>query len=129
MIPKINFITLSVRDLKESVEFYQKAFDFEISDLNAVLCVFVLQDNFFLAIQENSAFSLQSGENFSEIKSSGFILSHFVESAEEVDQIINRMIKLGCKVVERLDESWGYYVSFRDINGHCWEIAHHRINL
>lgn len=126
MQSKINFITLSVNNLEESVEFYQKAFQFEISDINKVLCVFVLQDDFYIAIQERTIFSLQSGENALEIKSSGFILSHIVNSDQEVDEIIERMMSFGCKVTERLDEKWGYYVSLRDINGHCWEVANHK---
>jgi len=123
---KINFITLSVNNLDESVEFYQKAFEFKISDINKALCVFALNDDFYLAIQERNIFSLQSGENSLDVKFSGFILSHIVNSVKEVDDIIDRMISFGCIITERLDEKWGYYVSFRDINGHCWEIANHK---
>ena len=86
MRSKINFITLAVSNLQESIKFYREVFQFEINEQDENLCLFKLEDNFYLTLQTRKDFILQSGDNNSSFQSAGFILSHNAESIEEVDE-------------------------------------------
>lgn len=124
MKSKINFITLAVNNLQKSKRFYSEAFNFKISQEDNDLCLFSLEDNFHIALQQKEDFTEQSGLPVASVLSSGFILSINVDSSDEVELNFKRMEKLGCNRTKTLDESWGYSVLFTDINGHGWEIVY-----
>jgi hypothetical protein len=53
------------------------------------------------------------------------ILALSAESREEVDQMINKVIKAGGnESKEPQDHGWMYERGFEDINGHLWEIIY-----
>jgi len=123
MKPKINFITLSVSDLEESISFYKNVFGFPVSDKSENLCLFELLDNFYLTIQTRSEFFDQAENENADVLSAGFILSHTAASRFEVDDVVEKALESGAIKIKSLDENWGYSVTFRDINGHHWEIV------
>lgn len=120
MRPKINFLTLSVAHLDQAVSFYTEVFGFPVSERSDELCLFDLEDDFFLAVQRQEDFRLQTRSR--ENHSGGFILSHNATSADEVDQIVAKALSFGAEKTETMDEGWGYSVTFRDPEGHHWEI-------
>lgn len=126
MKPKINFITLAVNDLEESIAFYSRVFNFRISEQSEDLCLFELEDDFYLAIQNSASFSVQTANKQVGVLSAGFILSHTASSLEEVDALVRTAEQFGCKKTKMLDEDWGYSVTVRDINGHHWEMVFFR---
>jgi predicted lactoylglutathione lyase len=91
MKPKINFITLAVTDLNQSIDFYKNGFGFPskgIRDGNEEHCMFDLDDEFSLVLYRRQDFlALTANPNQTE-KSSGFILSHTAQSKEEVIEIL-----------------------------------------
>ena len=120
MKPKINFITLAVENLEKSIKFYENAFGFSVSESNESLCLFELEDDFYLVLSQKEEFKKQVGELE---KSSGFILSHAAETKKELEQIVAKAEKSGAKRVKVLDEDWGYSVTLSDLDGHHWEIV------
>ena len=126
MKPKINFITLSVTDLEESISFYKNVFGFPVSDKSENLCLFELLDNFYLTIQTRSEFFDQAENDNADVLSAGFILSHTAASRFEVDDVVEKALEYGAIKTTSLDENWGYSVTFKDINGHHWEIVYMR---
>ena len=114
MKPKINFITVSVKDMKKSKKFYKETFDFPISEENDELCLFELNDNFYFAIQQNTTFLNQTNQSDKNLTTNSFILSHETESRKKVDTIVKKAEQNGAKKVKTLDEDWGYSVTIAD---------------
>ena len=57
------------------------------------------------------------------LESSEVIFAISVESREEVDEMINNVIKAGgIEPRESQDHGWMYGRSFQDIDGHLWEV-------
>lgn len=122
MRDKINFITLGVDDLNHSISFYRTLFGFAISEQDEDLCLFELQNGFYLAITTRVALSSQVDDINGGVNSGGVVLSQYANSKEEVNNIIQMAVSLGAMQLTTLDEVWGYSVTFKDINGHHWEI-------
>lgn len=121
MRPKINFITLAVEDLKKSIAFYKNAFGLTISDMNENLCLFEMEDDFYLVLSQKEDFAKQV-DNFR--GSSGFILSNSVVSKKEMEQVVSKAEKFGAKRVKELNEEWGDSITIMDLDGHHWEIVY-----
>jgi uncharacterized protein len=123
MKAKINIITLAVRDMAASKSFYEQAFDFMASDVSEDLCVFPLEGELFLTLQQvENRLPQALPEEPQEAFSAGFILSHNVDSKEEVDVVVMRAEAAGAQKVTTLIEEWGYSVTIIDLDGHHWEI-------
>lgn len=121
MSAKINFITLAVENILRARDFYTVVFGFPLSDQTNELCLFALDDHFYLALQQRLDFAAQTQ---SRAASGGFILTYKTASAVAVEKIVGVAEKLGATRLETLDEAWGYSVTFRDLDGHHWEILH-----
>lgn len=122
---KINFITLSVRDLALAERFYTSVFGFPVSERSDALCLFELEDNFSLVLQQHEDFLNQADYTHKDgPNSSGFILSQYAASKEIVDTLVAKAVAHGAQKVKVMDESWGYSVTFKDPDGHHWEIVH-----
>lgn len=121
MRPKINFITLAVENLEKSISFYKKAFGLEISDVNKSLCLFEMEDDFYLVLCQKEDFAKQVlGLN----GSSGFILSNSVASKKEMEEVVTKAEKFGAKRVKELNEDWGHSITLQDLDGHHWEFVY-----
>ena len=121
MRPKINFITLAVENLEQSISFYKKAFGLEISDVNESLCLFEMEDDFYLVLCQKEDFAKQVvGLN----GSSGFILSNSVVSKKEMEDVVTKAEKFGAKRVKELNEEWGFSITIQDLDGHHWEFVY-----
>lgn len=121
MRPKINFITLAVNDIRKSIAFYKNAFGLSVSDSNESLCLFEMEDDFYLVLSKKDDFSKQV-ENLN--GSSGFILSNSVSSKKEMLQIVEKAEKFGAKRIKELNEEWGDSITIADLDGHHWEFVY-----
>lgn len=121
MRPKINFITLAVDNLEKSIAFYKNAFGLSVSDQNANLCLFEMEDDFYLVLSQKEDFAKQVNDFKG---SSGFILSNSVVSKKEMEQIVSKAEKFGAKRVKELNEEWGDSITIMDLDGHHWEIVY-----
>lgn len=121
MRPKINFITLAVENLEKSISFYKKAFGLEISDVNESLCLFEMEDDFYLVLCQKEDFAKQVVDLNG---SSGFILSNSVASKKEMEDVVTKAEKFGAKRVKELNEEWGHSITIQDLDGHHWEFVY-----
>jgi predicted lactoylglutathione lyase len=126
MKPRINFITLAVRDLRMSFEFYKNGLGWpsqvtveEVQDH----VLFELENGFSLVLYNLEDFSGFTGHPQQTPGTPVFILSQYADSKEEADEAMDRALKAGAQEIgERKDEPWGYTASFADPDGHIWEI-------
>lgn len=121
MRPKINFITLAVENIEKSIAFYKNAFGLSVSDQNENLCLFEMEDDFYLVLSQKEDFAKQVND----LKgSSGFILSNSVTSKKEMEQVVSKAEKFGAKRVKELNEEWGDSITIIDLDDHHWEIVY-----
>lgn len=123
MQQRISLITLGVRDLHESKQFYCKlGFDDRSSDESVV---FFQCGSMVLGLWSRAELAQDSGV----IDAGGWggvTLAYNVSSPEEVDEVIEEARLAGATIVrEPVKVFWGGYSGvFCDLDGHPWEVAH-----
>lgn len=124
MQPRISMITLGVKNLEQSVKFYQKL-GFTRQNNDESVAFFALNGTWlglfgYDALAEDAKISSE-GNGFR-----GFSLSHNVQSETEVDSVFAQAVKAGA-VVTKIPQKvfWGGYNGyFKDPEGYLWEIAY-----
>ena len=121
------FVNLPVKDLNKTVEFFTKLgfrFNPQFTDENAT-CMIVGEDIFIMLLVEKFFRTFTKKEISDATHETEVILALSAESREEVDQMINKVIKAGGnESKEPQDHGWMYERGFEDINGHLWEIIY-----
>jgi len=125
MKPRISMITLGVRDLKASVEFYEHGLGFPRMESPPEVAFFTLNGTWLglygrQALAEDATVSPQ-GSGFE-----AFAMAHNVRSAAEVDDVVRQALEAGASLVKKPQKVfWGGYSGyFKDPDGHLWEVAH-----
>jgi catechol 2,3-dioxygenase-like lactoylglutathione lyase family enzyme len=128
MKPRISMITLGVRDLAKSIEFYDKGLGFPRMDSPPEVAFFTLNGTWLglygrEALAEDAMVSPE-GSGFE-----SFTLAHNVNSEAEVDEVMNQAINAGAILVKKPQKVfWGGYSGyFKDPDGHLWEVAHNTL--
>jgi hypothetical protein len=127
MNPRINFITIAVKDLQKSVRFYKEGFGLPTKGVaeNEGHALFSLADGFSLVLYSHEAFLKVTGQRAENVMSSGFIISHIAASKREVDEILAQALHAGAQQIrETKDEPWGYGANFTDPDGHPLKITY-----
>jgi len=125
MKSKISIITLGVKNVSRSKEFYKKL-GFKLhgdEKENDEHSMFELEGTWLALFQKDR---LAEGVGVTnECESSGFVLAQNVESKEKVDEVTDEMRTAGAEILkEPQDVFWGGYSSYiRDPDGHVWSIA------
>lgn len=119
------FVNLPVKDLNKSVAFFTKlgfAFNPQFTDENAT-CMIVGEDIFVMLLVEKFFKGFTKKEICDTSTSTEAILALSVESREQVDQMMNKVIDSGgSEHREKQDHGWMYARSFEDVDEHLWEI-------
>ena len=125
MKPRLNIVTLGVRDLQKSKTFYKKALGWEAAKGSDNNIVFFNQGGIVVSLYPvdklaDDAMLLPERSGFS-----GVTLAINQDTKEAVAEIFNRAVENGAKsLVEPRDTFWGGYDAyFADPDGHTWEIA------
>jgi catechol 2,3-dioxygenase-like lactoylglutathione lyase family enzyme len=125
MRPYITLITLAVKDVKRSREFYEGVLKFPIkADLGSFVAYEM--NNIVLALYPRPALAKDIGIEDSESGFPGITLAHNVDTKEEVIEIIEKVRKAGCKIVKEPQKvDWGENTGayFADPDGHLWEVT------
>jgi predicted lactoylglutathione lyase len=127
MKPKINLITIPTNDLGKSFAFYRDGLGLSTKGIRKGCedrALFNLNNGLKLVLYQRKEL-LNTAVDTSPINNpEGLIISHFADSREEVDDILERALQAGAKPVGEIkDEPWWYAANFADLDGHQWEIV------
>ncbi|PLX75091.1 MAG: glyoxalase [Azoarcus sp.] len=125
MQPRISMITLGVRDIATSVEFYEKGLGFPRLESPPSVAFFKLNGT-WLGLYGREALAEDAQVPADGSGFSGFALAHNVSSEKEVDGVVARAVKAGATLTKKPQKVfWGGYSGyFKDPDGHLWEVAH-----
>ena len=119
-------ITLGVKDLEESIHFYEHGLGLPRMSFEGDVAFFELSGSWpslypWNALAEDAKVSAV-GEGFC-----GVTLAHNVETKTEVDEVMAQAAKAGATIQKPAqDVFWGGYSGyFSDPDGHLWEVAWH----
>jgi len=125
MKPRISMITLGVRDLAASVQFYEKGLGFPRMESPPEVAFFTLNGS-WLGLYGRDALAEDANVSADGNGFESFALAHNVQSDAEVDAVIKQAVQAGATLVKQAQKVfWGGYSGyFKDPDGHLWEIAH-----
>ncbi|NOH78412.1 VOC family protein [Vibrio sp. RE86] len=126
MEPRVSIITLGVKDLERSYQFYTQL-GFPSSKTPKDGIIFFKTGGVCLALYPLDALAEDVSPKMSitEQGFSGVTLAHNTRSKQEVDEILAKAVTLGAKLEKPAqDVFWGGYSGyFSDPDGYLWEIA------
>ena len=118
------YINLPVKDLKKSISFFTKLgfkFNQKFTDENAT-CMIIGENIFAMLIIEKFFKTFIKKEISDSKKSTEFLLALSLDSREEVDEFLSKVLKAGGKETrEAQDHGFMYARAFEDLDGHIWE--------
>jgi hypothetical protein len=125
MEQRITFITLGVKVLQTSIDFYENKFGWKRSPMSSENIIFFEMNGIFLSLYERGALADDANVDASGNGFKGFTLSHNAGSEQEVDDLINTLRNKGVTIVKEPQKVfWGGYSSYiADPDGFLWEIA------
>ena len=128
MEPRVSIITLGVKDLEASYEFYKNGLGFPTSREEGAPIVFFRIQGTCFALYPIDELAKDIGEGYKRDPSSfsGITLAHNTKEKDQVDQVMALARASGAKIVkEAADTIWGGYSGyFSDPDGYLWEIAY-----
>jgi uncharacterized protein len=126
MEQRLTIITLGVKDLKTSSEFYESKFGWKKTESSNENIVFFQLNGVQLALYPRTKLTEDAtvspeGSGFSDIT-----LSYNTRSEKEVDELIENLRTKKVKIIKEPQKVfWGGYSSYiSDPDGHLWEIAY-----
>ena len=122
----MSLVTLAVRDLERSHQFYIAGLGWqaELYVPGEVLMIRV-GDHVLLSLWNEAEFEAEVGTISRGVGAPPVTLAHNVASAEEVDEILTLVARIGADhIASGQQRSWGGYSGyFADPDGYRWEIA------
>ena len=125
MEPRISIVTLGVRDVQVSYDFYSKILGFpSVKGIEGDIVFFSLE-HLLLAICPRDKLAEDAcvpdeGSGFS-----GVTRAHNVESRHEVDRIVQNLREAGVRITKKPQPTfWGGYDAYlQDPDGNSWELT------
>lgn len=125
MRPKLNLITLGVRDFDRALQFYQQGLGWPLSSASQDDIAFFPLGGIVLALYPRE--KLAEDAQVSPVGSgfAGITLAYNAKSEAEVDQVLQTVEKLGATIIKPAQKVfWGGYSGyFADPDGYLWEVA------
>ena len=126
MEPRLNIVTLGVRDLERAVSFYEDGLGWPLSSISAGdYAIFKISTAAALALFPRRL--LAEDACVEDLGGFGRItLAQNVSSREEVDGALSQAVSACGTLLKRASETdWGGYSGhFADRDGHPWEVAY-----
>lgn len=131
MKPRITLITLGVDDLERAVAFYRDGLGLPTKGIvgteieNGAVAFFVLESGLRLSLWPRKSLAADSGVALQPRSATEFALAHNVDSAAEVDAVMQEAQRAGATIVKPAQRTFygGYAGAFQDPDGHLWEVA------
>lgn len=126
---RITLITLGVDDLERSLAFYRDGLGFGTKGIvgtefeHGAVVFFDLQAGLQLALWSRADLAYDTGLPLAPV--GGTSLGHNVNSAAEVDAVMEQARRAGARIVKPAQHTFygGYAGYFQDPDGHLWEVA------
>jgi predicted lactoylglutathione lyase len=124
MRQSVSLITLGVSDYERAKSFYA-ALGWSPA-LEVEETAFFQANGVVLVLWAREKLAADTGVTDDGAHWSGITLAHNVESARDVDELVDRARRNGATVTREPSTTFygGYAGVFRDLDGHAWEIAH-----
>lgn len=125
MDPRVNIITLGVKDLSKATEFYQTGLGLPKMDFAGNISFFTLNGSWLALypweLLAQDAQMAPAGSGFR-----GVTLAHNMANEEEVAKLLIQAENAGAKIVKQAQKAeWGGFSGyFADLDGHLWEVAY-----
>ncbi len=125
MKPRLNIVTLGVKDLQKSKAFYKNALGWEPANGSDENIVFFNHGGIVLALYPLDKLAEDAEISSERTGFSGVTLAINQDSKEAVTEIFNKAVQNGAKVlVKPRDTFWGGFDAyFADPDDNVWEIA------
>ena len=122
---KLSLITLGVKNLDTSLNFYQNGLGWRLSNASQDNIAFFDLGGVGLALFPRNLLAEDVTVSSEGTGFSGITLAHNTKSMEEVDEVLDKAEKAGAKIVKKAQSVfWGGYSGyFSDPDGHLWEVA------
>ncbi len=122
--PKVNIVTLGVKDLKKSRAFYEETLAWTCSSASSETITFIQAGATVLALYPLAALQAETGKK-GEDPTIGTTLAYNVGSEKEVDQIFDFLAQKNVRITKKPSKVfWGGYSGyFEDVDGYSWEVA------
>jgi predicted lactoylglutathione lyase len=124
---RISFVTLAVRDLDASREFYLEGLGWEAElDVPGEVLMIRVGLHVVLSLWDEAAFEAEAGPIRRGAGIAPVTLAHNVRSRAEVDAVLATAAAAGAQpVTDPVERDWGGYTGyFGDPDGYRWEIAY-----
>ncbi|MBE7459538.1 MAG: VOC family protein [Zoogloeaceae bacterium] len=125
MEPRLNIVTLGVRDLERAISFYRDGLKWPLLSASVGdFALFNLATGTALALYPRGLLAddanVKDGDGFG-----GITLAQNVSDKETVDQVLAQAVKAGGTLLRPAAKAeWGGYSGyFADLDGHPWEVA------
>lgn len=125
MRPRISIVTVAVDNLENALAFYRDGLGLRTNgpDESADHVAFELQNGLSFVLYPHELVAEAAGATVDGARSAEIILTHAVDTRDDVDALLNRAVAAGATLVGQPEElPWGYIGHFRDLDGHLWEI-------
>lgn len=123
--PRMLFVNLPVRDLKQSVEFFTKlgfTFNPQFTDENAT-CMILSEQAFVMLLVDKRFKDFTKREICDARTHTETLLAISAGSRDEVKELVEKAIAAGgSHAMPPQEESFMFGWSFYDLNGHHWEV-------
>ena len=125
MKPRLNIITLGVKDLSISISFYKNALGWEPTKDSDDKIAFYSHAGIILGLYPIDKLAEDAELRPERSGFSGVTLAINLDTKEGVDELFNSVIANGGRsLVQPRETFWGGYDAyFADPDGHAWEIA------
>lgn len=124
MKPRINMITLGVRDMEKATKFYAQGLGLPRMPFEGGAVFFTLNGS-WLSLYPRDALAEDATVKAGGTGFRGITLAHVVSSKKEVNDVLDQAVRAGGTLIKPAqDVFWGGYSGyFADPDGHLWEVA------
>jgi len=122
------YVNLHVKDVKKSMEFFTGLgfeFDMRFTDEKQAACLVVGENIYVMLLVEDYFKTFTKREVVDTAKHAQLTVAIAAESREKVDEIVNKAVSLGGKLIaDPQDHGFMYQWGFQDLDGHVWEVGY-----